>query len=95
MGSPFLPLAAGDTGVRSIQSVTFSTADVGLIALVLVKPIAGCLLRGIDAPAELDFMVDAPSLPVVADGAYLNFLAYPAGNASGATLLGDATFVWG
>ena len=36
---PFIQLQAGDTGVRSIQSVTFSAAGGGLMALVLVKPL--------------------------------------------------------
>lgn len=36
---PFVQLQAGDTGVRSIQSVTFSAAGGGLMALVLVKPL--------------------------------------------------------
>jgi hypothetical protein len=36
---PFLSLAAGDSGVRSIESVSFTVGAAGLIALVLVKPI--------------------------------------------------------
>lgn len=40
---PFVGLQTGDTGVRSIESVTFSAAGGGLICLVIVYP----LLRGI------------------------------------------------
>lgn len=36
---PFIELQAGDTGVRSVQSVTFSAAGGGLMAIVLVKPL--------------------------------------------------------
>lgn len=36
---PFIQLQAGDTGVRSVQSVTFSAAGGGLMAIVLVKPL--------------------------------------------------------
>lgn len=36
---PFVQLQAGDTGVRSIESVTMSAAGGGLMALVLVKPL--------------------------------------------------------
>lgn len=36
---PYLNLQAGDTGVKSIQSVTFSAAGGGLMALVIVQPI--------------------------------------------------------
>ncbi len=37
--APFLCLAAGDSGVKSIESVNFTVGAAGLIALVLVKPI--------------------------------------------------------
>lgn len=36
---PFVNLQAGDSGVRSIESVTFTAAGGGLMAIVLVKPI--------------------------------------------------------
>lgn len=36
---PFVGLQAGDTGVRSIESVTFTAAGGGLMALVIVQPL--------------------------------------------------------
>lgn len=36
---PFVPLAAGDSGVQSIESVTFTAVGGGLMALVIVKPL--------------------------------------------------------
>lgn len=36
---PFCSLQAGDSGVRSIESVTFTAAGGGLMALVIVQPI--------------------------------------------------------
>ena len=36
---PFVNLQAGDSGVRSIESVTFSAAGGGLMALVIVQPL--------------------------------------------------------
>lgn len=36
---PFIGLQAGDSGVRSVESVTFSAAGGGLLAIVLVKPL--------------------------------------------------------
>ena len=51
---PFIPLQAGDTGVRSVEEVTMLGADVGLFALVLVKPLADLQIRGVDAPVEVD-----------------------------------------
>ena len=36
---PFVQLQAGDSGVQSIESVTFTAAGGGLLALVIVKPL--------------------------------------------------------
>lgn len=36
---PFIGLQAGDSGVRSVESVTFSGAGGGLMAIVLVQPL--------------------------------------------------------
>lgn len=94
--SPFLCLAPGDTGVRRIQSVTCTAGtDIGLFSLVLVQPTASLYLRGVDAPTEVDFLLNrGMTLPVVKDDAYLNFISHPAGSLSGAQLLGLAKFVW-
>ena len=91
---PFIPLQDGDTGVRSIESVTMNGADVGLFALVLVKPLAQLSLRGIDAPVEVDYLLDFGQLPRIVDDAYLNFLACPAGSLAATALHGDLTVVW-
>ena len=37
--NPYLALQSGDTGVKSIESVTFTGAGGGLMALVIVKPL--------------------------------------------------------
>ena len=92
---PFIPLQTGDTGVRSIQSLTMNGSDVGLISLVLVKPIASHVIRAIDAPAERDYLIDFPSLPRIYDGAYLNFIALPNGSLAAAPIYGDIQVVWG
>lgn len=39
---PYLNLQAGDSGVKSIESITFSAAGGGLMALVIVQPILTC-----------------------------------------------------
>lgn len=91
---PFIPLQAGDTGVRSIESVTMNGADVGLFALVLVKPLAQLSLRGIDAPVEVNYLTDFGQLPTIVDDAYLNFIACPSGSLAATALHGDVTVVW-
>lgn len=93
---PFLALQPGDTGVRSVESVTIGgIGDVGLFSLVLVKPLASISLRGIDAATEIDYLTDMATIPEIEDDAYLNFLALPNGNLSGAPIIGIIETTWG
>ena len=93
---PFLPLQTGDSGVRSVQSVTIGgVGDVGLFALVLVKPLASFSLFGIDAATEVDYFTDMASMPEIVDDAYLNFIALPNGTLSGAPIHGVLETTWG
>jgi len=92
---PFIPLQAGDTGVRYIQSVTMNGPDVGLFTLVLVKPLLQMQIRGIDAPVEVDpFLMKGTSLPVIQDDAYLNFIALPQGSLAATAIHGTIKTVW-
>ena len=94
---PFLPLQKGDTGVRSVESVTIGgIGDVGLFALVLVKPLASTGLVGIDAAVEVDYLTDCGgSMPEILDDAYINLLALPNGTLSGAPIIGMLETTWG
>lgn len=91
---PFIPLQSGDTGIRSVQSITFSGPNGGLAALVLVKPIATMYLIETTAPHERNYLIDMPSLPVIQDGAYLNFIILPSASIASGVITGLATFVW-
>jgi hypothetical protein len=92
---PFVTLAAGDTGVQSITAFRMTgSLDVGLISLVLVKPLAQHSLRGIDAPVEVDYMTDFPVLPKIEDGAYLNMITCPTASLAGTAIIGDISTVW-
>jgi hypothetical protein len=96
---PFIPLQAGDTGVRSIETVVWPTGDVGLISLVLVKPLATIALEPISnsifSPKEVDFAVqNAGKLPVIPDDAYLNLICLPTGTLSGGQLYGTIETIW-
>lgn len=93
-GGPFIGLQDGDTGVRSVESVTMNGIDVGLFTLVLVKPIAQMSIRGIDAPVEVDYLLDFSQLPQIEDNAYLNFICHPGGTLANAPIHGIAEFVW-
>lgn len=93
---PFIPMStSSQTGaIQQINSVTMGVTDIGLFALAIVKPIASFLLREQTAPVEVCFFKDAPSLPKILDGAYLNLIACPTGNISGVGLLGTITTIW-
>lgn len=91
---PFLRLAPGDTGVRSIVSATFTVANGGLMALVLVKPLVSLDVREINTMAELPLISNRVGAPQILDGAYLNFIAQITGSVAAGQLAGYATFVW-
>lgn len=92
---PFIPLQDGDSGVRSVDSVTIlGVGDVGLFTLVLVRPLATACLRGIDAPTEVDFFVDYSALPEIQDDAYLNFICHPTGSIANVPIHGLLETVW-
>lgn len=93
-GNPFIGLQDGDTGVRSIDSVTMLGVSDGLFSLILVKPIAQTLIRGIDAPVEKDFLISQSQLPLIKDDAYLNFLCLPQGTLAATALIGDMKVIW-
>jgi hypothetical protein len=95
-GGPFLPLQSGDSGVRSVQSVLVGgVGDVGLFALVMVKPLATLDIRGIDAPTEIDYLTDCGcSLPEIQDDAYLNFVSLPVGTLAAAPIHGVIETTW-
>jgi hypothetical protein len=93
-GQWFLPLTGGDTGVRSITSVTFTVASGGLIAFVLVKPLASLAIREINTMAEREFVTQLPGAPRIYDGAYLNLVMNCAATIAAGQLAGYAKFAW-
>ena len=93
---PFLPLANGDTGIRSVQTVTMSAANTGTFALVLARPLASITLSVAGLMTEKDLLNQIPSLPEIKDGACLTWLwGAGAATAASTTFAGGAEFVWG
>jgi len=93
---PFLPLASGDTGIQSVQSVQLSAASLaGTASLVLVRPILTIPLTQASVASERDFLNQIPSLPQVKDGACLTWL-YFSGAATGAAtnIYGSLELAW-
>lgn len=91
---PFLKLASGDTGVRAINSVQFLVPNGGLLALVLVKPIADSAIREINTPAEIEYVTMRAGPPRIYDGAYLGLIMGCAGSVAAGQLAGHLRFAW-
>jgi hypothetical protein len=91
-----IPLAQGDTGIRSVEQFTFLTANGGIFALVLCKEIGHVSIREAGVPAEKDFLTDTGlNMPEIADGAYLSFLILANATIAGSPFYGSIQVVWG
>lgn len=96
---PFLPLAAGDTGVKDIESLTWGgTAHAsGSVAILLCKPLG----QPIPLPATglynvFDYVNTLPSFPRLRNGQNLTALVYnTAATTSGGTFWLSADYAWG
>lgn len=93
---PFLPLANGDTGIRSVQSVQLSAASgAGTAALVLAKPLLTIPLTQASVASERDFLNQIPSLPQIPDGACLTWLYFAgAATAASTNIYGSLELGW-
>lgn len=91
---PFIPLQAGDTGVRSIEQVTCTGSDIGLFALVLVKPLMSVQIYDITAPVEVDNIIDRNSLPIIKDDAFLGLISLPSGTLANSAIFGELNTYW-
>jgi hypothetical protein len=81
---PFLPMASGDYGIRSVQSIQLSAASgAGTAALVLARPIITIPLVAASIESKIETINQIPSLPQIKDGACLTWL-YFAGAATAA-----------
>lgn len=95
LGSPFLRLASGDTGIRSVTTWRNYAPLGGLAALVLVRPIASHVIREINTMLEVEHPHMKPGLPSIADGAYLGLIVNCAATVAAGQLVGFARFAWG
>lgn len=92
--TPFIGLQDGDNGVRSVQSVTFTSLDVGLFALVLVKPLATGTFYEQTAPSEQEYIVHQSQLPKIYDDAYLNLIVCPNAAINTRAFFGEIETIW-
>lgn len=92
--TPFIPLANGDRGVRSVQSLKFTATPSGFYNLVLLKPIATIILPENAQTVEKTFIQRHSNLPVIEQGAYLNYLYNTQATSSLAGFRCLHTFTW-
>jgi hypothetical protein len=103
----FVNLKAGDRAVSSIQSVTFTGAGGGLMALVIVNPLMLMYfnqesrrtttgnLESYGACDEFQSVIHKAGMPEIKDGAVLNFFASGfAGSLASSILVGTLETVW-
>jgi hypothetical protein len=90
----FIALAQGDSGVSYPESIEIITGDVGVLCIVLVKPLVTLSIYDSTVPSDWDLWQLLGYLPQIKDDAYLNLLLKPAGNITGASILGNITTVW-
>lgn len=93
-GGPFIPLQAGDTGIRSIEAVEYLSPDIGLMTLVLVKPITSINHYDVTAPTEIIYPIDRGTAPVIQDDAFLGLICCPSGTIASANIIGEIETVW-
>jgi hypothetical protein len=92
---PFIGLQSGDSGVRSIESVTFITGtDVGLLSFVLVKPLMTGVILEQTAPSEKVCQPNDGVMPQIYDDAFLGLLTLPNGSLSGVAFHGEIETIW-
>ena len=95
--NPFLPLAAGDTGVSDIVSLVWSgTAHAsGTVIIGLCKPLWTIPVPATGLYTKVDFVNALPSLRRIPDGANIQFLMFQTGaTTSGGTVLVDFDYAW-
>jgi hypothetical protein len=72
---PFMPLAIGDAGIRSVQQFNLSASYVsGVLNLVLCKPLLTLPITTLGVTAERDLVNQFASMPKIYDGACLAWL---------------------
>ena len=94
---PFVPLAAGDSGIAQVNNVQISVSYVsGEFSVALCKPLLTLPMTTIGVAAERDLMNQVPSLPRVYDGAALYWLLYSGvATPTNSAFYGHLDFAWG
>lgn len=98
--NPFLPLQAGDVGVKSVESFTFSGGTAytgsGVLALVIAKPLVWIPMTTTGVYAERDLVNQVRSMPQIKDGACLTWMFFASGATTNSSqFLANLDVAWG
>ena len=93
---PFMPRAAGDAGIRSLQQTNYSvTHTSGETAWCLCRPLTSLPIGAVGAITERDLLNQFPSLPRIRDGACLAWLLMNgAATPANSGFYGNVEFGW-
>jgi hypothetical protein len=79
--NPFVPLAAGDSGITSVESIQLSASYLsGEFSVMLCVPIVTIPMTTIGVWSERDCVNQMPSFPKIEDGACLSWLLMSGAN---------------
>lgn len=94
---PFMPLAAGDQGIKSIENFKLSSSYLsGVLNLVVCRPLLTLPMTTVGVAAERDLVNQLPSLPRVYDGSVLSWLMYAgAATPANSAFYGHLDMAWG
>lgn len=97
---PFLPKQGGDTGIKSIESFTWSGGTAytgtGVTALMVVRPLLDLPIAATGLLSERDLVNQLPSMPRVLDGACLMWMLFGTGaTTTNSPFNGSLDFAWG
>lgn len=94
---PFMPLAAGDSGIAKIDSAQISVSYVsGEFSIGLCRPLLTLPMTTIGVAAERDLVNQLPSMPRIYDGAALYWMIYHGANTpTSSAFYGSMDFGWG
>ena len=96
LGSPYMNLANGDSGVRQLDSYTLASGTTGTITFMLHRPIATIPLVAANVAGERDFVFNMPSLPDIPDDACLGFFLMTGGALTANNqVIVDMKMAWG
>jgi hypothetical protein len=96
---PFLPKQGGDTGIKSIESFTWSGGTAytgtGVVGLMVVRPLLDLPIAATGLLAERDLVNQLPSMPRVLDGACLMWMLFGTGaTTANSPFNGSIDFGW-